>query len=78
MNIMIFQIVPPRAILLSPKNIIGIFLFGFANCVFAGQGIINVEDADAGVIIILMINSMMIYLSRYLLYIRSNQVFQFF
>ena len=36
-NIMIFQIMPPRVILLSPNNIISIFLFGFANCVFAGQ-----------------------------------------
>ena len=56
LNIMKFQIMPPRVILLSPKNIISIFLFGFANCVFTGQGIvmtidnaydvINQDDAD--------------------------------
>ena len=56
LNIMKFQIMPPRVILLSPNNIISIFLFGFANCVFTGQGIvmtidnaydvINQDDAD--------------------------------
>ena len=40
LNIMKFQIMPPRVILLSPNNIISIFLFGFANCVFTGQGIV--------------------------------------
>ena len=39
-----FQIMPPRVILLSPNNIISIFLFGFANCVFTGQGIVMTID----------------------------------
>ena len=44
LNIMKFQIMPPRVILLSPNNIISIFLFGFANCVFTGQGIVMTID----------------------------------
>ena len=45
-NMMIFQIMPLRVILLSPNNIISIFLFGFANSVFAGQTL-NTNDGNS-------------------------------
>ena len=57
LNIMIFQIMPSCATLLSLSNIISILLFSFANCasIQPGQGIIYTVPTMETVMIVMVI-----------------------